>query len=203
MPDGASGIMPRMSAAATPDETLLARFNAGDVAAFEELYARHERPLWRFIVRLCPDRASAEELLQETWFAVTREAARFHPEARFAPWLYAIARYRVIDRHRATRRTESLDAPASPDGTPLAEHLPDEHSPSPLAQSAQREQGAAILAALAQLPREQREVFVLQMETDLRIEDIAIVTGTTFETARSRLRYARDKLRALLKDHAP
>lgn len=200
--DGVSAIMPRMSSATPPDETLVARYAAGDVAAFEALYARHEQPLWRFLLRLSRDRATAEELLQETWFAVVREAPRFRADARFTPWLYAIARHRAIDRHRATRPAMSLDDNGT-DDEPLAARLADEHSPSPPAASAQMEQGEAILAALARLPHEQREAFVLQAEAGLSVEEIASVTGTTFETAKSRLRYARDKLKALLRDHAP
>jgi RNA polymerase sigma-70 factor (ECF subfamily) len=194
--------MPWMLTAAPTDEVLVARYAAGDVAAFEALYERHERPLWRYLVRQCRDRATAEELMQETWFAVTREAARFRADGRFAPWLYAIARHRVIDRHRASRPVESLDADAGAD-EPLAARLADERTLSPLAASEQLDQGQAILAALDRLPPEQREAFVLQAEGDLSVEDIARVTGTSFETAKSRLRYARDKLKALLRDHAP
>jgi RNA polymerase sigma-70 factor (ECF subfamily) len=160
-------------------------------------------PLWRFLVRLCRDRATAEDLMQETWFAVTREAPRFRPDGRFAPWLYTIARHRVIDRHRITRATISLDATGTDDDAAPAMQLADERSLSPPAVSEQVEQGSAILAALQRLPQEQREAFVLQAEGDLSVEEIAAVTGTTFETAKSRLRYARDKLKALLREHAP
>jgi RNA polymerase sigma-70 factor (ECF subfamily) len=203
MPDGAWAIMPRMNSAAPTDETLVARYAAGDVAAFAALYESHELPLWRFLVRLCRDRATAEDLMQETWFAVTREAPRFRPDGRFAPWLYTIARHRVIDLHRITRATISLDATGTDDDDTPAMQLADERSLTPLAVSEQVEQGGAILAALARLPQEQREAFVLQAEGDLSVEEIAEVTGTTFETAKSRLRYARDKLKALLREHAP
>jgi len=203
MPDGASGIMPRMNSAAISDEALVARYAAGDVAAFGQLYERHELPLWRYLLRQCRDRAAAEDLMQETWFAVTREVTRFRPEGRFAPWLYTIARHRVIDRHRALHPAESLDVVDALDDEPLAARLADEHGVTPLAGSVQLQQGHAILAALDQLPREQREAFVLQAESDLSVEEIARVTGTTFETAKSRLRYARDKLKALLRDYAP
>ena len=203
MADGASGIMPRMNSAADSDEALVARYVAGDVAAFERLYGRHELPLWRYLLRQCRDRAAAEELMQETWFAVSREATRFRPEGRFAPWLYTIARHRMIDRHRALHPTESLDAVESAADEPLGSRLADERGTTPLAGSVQLQQGQAILAALELLPREQREAFLLQAEGDLSVEDIARVTGTTFETAKSRLRYARDKLKALLRDYAP
>jgi RNA polymerase sigma factor (sigma-70 family) len=203
MADGTSGIMPRMSSAAPTDEALVARYAAGDVGAFEVLYERHEQPLWRFLLRLCRDRAAAEELMQETWFAVTREAARFRVEARFAPWLYSIARHRVIDRHRAARATESLDVVNAAGDEPLIALLADERSPSPPAVTERIDQGRAILAALGQLPLEQRDAFLLQVEGGLSVEEIAQATGTSFETAKSRLRYARDKLKALLRDHAP
>ncbi len=203
MPDGTWQIMPRMSSAAPTDEMLIARHAAGDVAAFEMLYERHELPLWRYLVRQCRDRATAEELMQDTWFAIARQAAQFRPEGRFAPWLYSIARHRLIDRHRTLQTVESLDATGSDDDEPLAARVADETSPSPLAASERMDQGQAILAALNRLPPEQREAFVLQAEGDLSVEDIARVTGTTFETAKSRLRYARDKLKALLRDYAP
>jgi RNA polymerase sigma-70 factor (ECF subfamily) len=192
-----------MTSAADSDEALVAGYAAGDVAAFEQLYSRHELPLWRYLLRQCRDRATADELMQEVWFAVTREAPRFRSDGRFAPWLYTIARHRVIDRHRAEHPAQSLDAVADESDEPLAARLADEHSPSPLAVSEQTEQGQAILAALNRLPPDQREAFVLQAEADLSVEDIARITGTTFETAKSRLRYARDKLKALLRDHAP
>jgi RNA polymerase sigma factor (sigma-70 family) len=202
MPDGSLAIMLRMNSAAASDEALVARYAAGDVAAFGELYSRHELPLWRCLLRQCRDRGTAEELMQEVWFAVTREAPKFRADGRFLPWLYTIARNRVIDRHRAEHATESLDA-AVEDGEPLAARLADEDSPSPALLSERREQGQAILIALKRLPHEQREAFVLQTEAELSVEDIARVTGTTFETAKSRLRYARDRLKALLRDHAP
>ncbi|MEO7775558.1 MAG: sigma-70 family RNA polymerase sigma factor [Steroidobacteraceae bacterium] len=191
-----------MDASATSDEALLLRYAGGDVAAFEALYERHELPLWRFTLRLCGgQRANAQELVQEVWFAVTREAPRFKPDARFTAWLYTIARNRVIDRHRTARHYASLDA-IDGTGATLAESLADPDAPQPPQQAEQAEQGAAILRALETLPEDQREAFVLQTEGGLSVEEIANITGTTLETAKSRLRYARHKLKALLRDYA-
>lgn len=203
MADGSWGIMPWMQVAAPPDEVLVARYAAGDVAAFEQLYARHELPLWRYLLRQCRDRAAADDLMQDVWVAVTREAEHFDVKGRFAPWLYTIARHRVIDRFRAEHPHQSLDEESGDGGEAIGARIEDENSPSPLRITERIEQGAAILAALDRLPAVQREAFVLQAEADLSVEDIARVTGTTFETAKSRLRYARDKLKALLRDHAP
>jgi RNA polymerase sigma-70 factor (ECF subfamily) len=180
----------------------MARYAGGDAPAFDELYERHELPLWRYILRHCGNRATAEELMQEVWFAVARGATQFRRDARFTSWLYTIARNRVIDRHRTTRAHLSLDGAAGGSDVPLAETLADADSPSPLQQAQQMQQGQAILAALDRLPPEQREAFVLQAEAGLTVEQIATITGTSFETAKSRLRYARDRLRDLLQEHA-
>lgn len=184
------------------DEALVTRYAAGDVAAFDQLYSRHELPVWRFLLRQCRQRATAEELHQETWLAVAREAHRFRADARFATWLYAIARHRLIDRLRATKPQVSLDAMISGDGEPAAHSLRDEQNPTPPESAERLEQGEAILAALAHLPAEQREAFLLQAEGGLSVEEIATATGTGFETAKSRLRYARDRLKLMLQDYA-
>jgi RNA polymerase sigma-70 factor (ECF subfamily) len=189
-----------MDASATSDETLLIRYAAGEVAAFEQLYGRHELPLWRYLLRQCADKPSAEELMQDVWFSVAREAPRFKVTASFVAWLYTIARNRVIDRHRTKKRHASLDE-VSGDGVTLSEQLADANA-SPVNQVQQMEQGEAILAALNILPPDQREAFVLQAESGMSVEEIAAVTGTNFETAKSRLRYAREKLKSLLRDHA-
>lgn len=191
-----------MDASATSDEALMGRYAAGDASAFDALYGRHELPLWRYILRHCGNRATAEELMQEVWFAVAREAAKFRADARFTSWLYTMARNRVIDRHRNAHSHMSLDGVAGGSETPLMEMLADEGSPSPLQAAERAEQGQSILAALDRLPREQREAFVLQADSGLTVEQIASVTGTSFETAKSRLRYARDRLKQLLREHA-
>jgi RNA polymerase sigma factor (sigma-70 family) len=194
--------MPRMELSAAPDEALIARFAQGEAAAFEQLYERHELPVWRFIFRSCRNRATADDLMQEVWFAVAREAHRFRPEARFTTWLFTIARNRLIDNHRTTRHHASLDEGTADDGAPLVERLADGASPSPLRQAEQAELDRALLRAVEQLPVEQREAFLLQVEGGLSVEDIAAVAVTNFETVKSRLRYARAKLRQSLQEFA-
>ena len=72
----------------------------------------------------------------------------------------------------------------------------------PLRQVSSREQAKALLDAIEQLPEDQREAFLLQAEGGMSVEDIAVAIGVTFETAKSRLRYARNKLKTLLADFA-
>jgi len=72
----------------------------------------------------------------------------------------------------------------------------------PLRQLSSREQAKALLDAIEQLPADQREAFLLQAEGDMSVDNIAAATGVSHETAKSRLRYARSKLKVLLADFA-
>lgn len=177
------------------------RYAQGDVAAFETLYRRHEMRVWRYLERNVHNRATADELMQEVWFAVARDATRYRPTARFATWLFSIAHHRMIDAVRAGRRVMSLDA-LDQEAPALAEALSADPGASPLARAVAGDQACAVARALAQLPGEQRDAFLLHMEGDLGVEEIARITGVSFETAKSRVRYARTKLRELLEEHA-
>ncbi len=187
------------AAAGDEDAALMLAYAAGDAAAFNTLYARHEMPVFRFLRRsLGADGAAlVDELHQEVWLAVVRNAASYEPRARFATWLYGIARTRLIDHWRARRQHVSLDEPAAndPDET-LADRLPADAAAQPEVQALTRAQGAAFLRAVEQLPPAQREVFLLHAEGELTLAEIGALTGVGMETAKSRLRYAMVKLRS-------
>jgi RNA polymerase sigma-70 factor (ECF subfamily) len=93
------------------DETLMAAYQKGDVAAFAQLVARHEKPLWNFLRRFVSQPAVAEDLLQEAFLRVVRSAGEWQPSAKFSTWLYTIARNLCTDaaRRDTLRRTSSLD----------------------------------------------------------------------------------------------
>ncbi len=177
----------------------------GNVAAFETLYDRHERGLWRFIFRSVRNQAVADDLSQEVWFSVTDAAARYVPTAKFRTWLFTIAHHRVIDHARSAHNARphtSFDDSGDEDVPAYHESLAADSRLGPLPQVQTYEQARAILRAVEQLPADQREAFLLQAEADMSVEEIAQTTATSFETAKSRLRYARNKLRALLSDFA-
>lgn len=183
------------------DEALVARYVRGEAAAFELLYRRHEMRVWRYLERNVANRATADELMQEVWFAVARDAMRFQAPARFMPWLFAIARNRMIDSIRARRPQLSLEA-LGYEAAAVVGQLTSEPSLGPLAAVVVREQASALAQAMTALPGEQRDAFLLQVEGDLSVEEVAAITGASFETTKSRLRYARAKLRELLSEHA-
>jgi RNA polymerase sigma-70 factor (ECF subfamily) len=183
------------------DGALIVRYARGDAAAFEVLYRRHELRVWRYLQRNLRNAATADELMQEVWFAVARDAARYQPSAGFTAWLFAIAHNRMIDHIRARRRRVGLDSLGPPSDVAMRQ-LPADPSTSPVAAAVARDEAAALIRAVEELPREQREAFLLQVEGGLELEEIARITGSSFETTKSRLRYARTKLRQMLKEYA-
>ncbi|MFO1205967.1 MAG: RNA polymerase sigma factor [Burkholderiales bacterium] len=177
------------------DEELMLRYRDGDASAFDALYARHRAGLFRFILRQCPSRGEAEEIFQEVWMRLIEARSRYRVEARFSTYLYQIAVNRLIDRARRKSSSPalSLDDPDCPEGLAIAPATGD-----PMRLAAAREQGARLLACLGELPPEQREAFLLHEEGGLSVREIAEVTRVGPETAKSRLRYALQKLRQAL-----
>jgi len=205
----AAGAMPAAAAppAADSDEFLMQAFAGGDAAAFTRLYDRHERATWRFIRHRLgvQHEGAADDVLQETWISVARAAPRYVATARFTTWLFTVARSRVIDHLRAQSHAMlSIDAPLAgsqdgdDDGERWADRVAADAGDGPLARIESRQQAEAFLDALAQLPEPQREAFVLQAEGGLSVEEVASATGVGAETAKTRLRYAKAKLRTLL-----
>jgi len=84
----------------------------------------------------------------------------------------------------------------------VVQQLTADPSIGPLQVAVARDQATALIQAIEQLPGEQREAFLLQIEGDLSVEEIATITNSSYETTKSRLRYARTKLRELLVEYA-
>jgi len=174
------------------DEELMRLYRGGDEEAFRTLYERYRAPLVRFVRRTALDQADAEEIVQETWLAVIRGRERYVASARFVTYLFSIARRRGMDRWRQRgRQPELQDAGA-------IESFPAPARTQPESLIGEEALAQALAAAVETLPLLQREAFLLRAETDLTIEEIAQVTGTTRETAKSRLRYGVNRLRAAL-----
>lgn len=183
------------------DEALMRAWRDGDAPAFDRLYARHRTWLYNLLVRQVQDRTRADDIFQETWYSLIRSAATWEPKARFTTWLYMLARQRLVDHwRRANPEDESLTFNEEDEAPPaLLAALTDSGSdPAVLAERGQLAQ--RLLAAVTALPAAQREVFLLVEQSDMTLEDIAGVTGSTRETVKSRLRYARAKLAQALAD---
>jgi RNA polymerase sigma-70 factor (ECF subfamily) len=184
---------------ADPDGELMQRFAAGDLAAFEQLYARHRGGLMRFLQRGLGRRELAEECFQEVWSRVISARERYRPEARFATWLYQIANNLLIDQYRRQRPEVATDelpeAPPVDSINPVAPAA----ALSPEDTLGAFEESRRLQQALAELPDEQRIAVQLRLEQELSLEEIGRITGVGRETVKSRLRYALDKLKERLR----
>ena len=178
---------------AESDEVLMQRYQRGNSEAFQHLYGRHRSSLLRFVKRMAPDAGEDEEIAQETWMAVIRGRKRYSPRARFVTYLFSIARRRTMDRWRRRGRSPEWDPEAA---EPDSFAAPIQYEPEHQANNAAF--GADLLQAIEALPILQREAFLLRAEGGLGVEEIAAVTGTNRETAKSRLRFALTRLRTAL-----
>jgi len=183
------------------DADLLRAHGAGDAHAFGRLYDRYDRPCFQFIRRMlgAAYADAVEDLHQETWISISRSAAGFDPaRATFRTWLFTIARRKVFDHFR--RQKVAVLAFAAGDDAAMRVADP---GPTPLDQVQSRELALKLVAALEALPLEQRGAFVMFTDAGLSLDEIAQATGVDAETAKSRLRYARAKLRQALAGERP
>jgi RNA polymerase sigma-70 factor (ECF subfamily) len=177
------------------DAQLMLAYGRGEMRAFETLYSRHRGALYRYLVRQSRDGEVANDLFQEVWSRVIVNRARYEPRAKFRTFLFTLAHNCFIDH---CRRSKSRPQGMGIDDADAADLLPANAEEMPDARLARDETTKRYRLALAELPAEQRDVYLLHEESDLSLEEIARVTGVGAETAKSRLRYAVGKLKAAL-----
>jgi RNA polymerase sigma-70 factor (ECF subfamily) len=177
------------------DAELMLRYGRGEARAFDVLYERHKAPLYRYLLRQCRDRAVADDLFQEVWGRVISNRKRYQARAKFATFLYRIAHNCAVDQFR--RRARHRDDQSEP-VEDSSEILAAPAAERPDRQLADAQFRVAFQIALDGLPDEQRTAFLLYEESGLSLDEIGEITGVGMETAKSRLRYAVNKLRKAL-----
>jgi RNA polymerase sigma-70 factor (ECF subfamily) len=177
------------------DAQLMLAYARGEMRAFETLYSRHRGALYRYLMRQARDGEVANDLFQEVWSRVIVNRARYEPRAKFRTFLFTLAHNCFIDH---CRRSKARPAGIVIEDADAADLLPASEDSQPDSALARDQARSRYRAALATLPPEQRDVYLLHEESDLSLEEIARVTGVGAETAKSRLRYAVGKLKAAL-----
>lgn len=181
----------RMTSLAIADErTLSERLARGDRAALSTLYERYAGLVFGVVLRVVKDRATAEELVQETFLEAWRRATRYEP-ARAAPaaWLVTIAKSRAIDRARSRGSQERLAA--------IAEDEAPVESPEALVDLSR--QRAVIASAVERLPAEQRRLLDLAWNEGLSQSEIARTCNLPLGTVKTRTRAAMLELRQVVR----
>ena len=182
------------------DIRLMQQYAAGDLGAFETLYSRHKGGLYRYFMRHIPDPSLAEDLYQEIWNKVIIQAKDYTPSAKFTTWLYILAHNKLVDhvRHLSVVNKVMMDsydeqATQSPD---VFKQLKMNNEPESGFNSMRVVE--SLKQCISQLPQAQKDTFLLKEEAGLSVKDIATVLNTSFETSKSRLRYAYESLRQCL-----
>jgi RNA polymerase sigma-70 factor (ECF subfamily) len=165
----------------TTDESLMLDFQSGSRAAFEELYARYCGPLYGFFRRRVENHGRAEDLAQETFLVVIRNAVRYEPRSLVRTYLYGIA----LKLLAAERRKRSRDA------------LPEEAAAEPATTDAS-EAALWVQQAMAKLSDTEREILMLREYEQLSYAEIAEMLRLPVNTVRSRLFRARMALKGML-----
>jgi len=185
-------------ASAELDRELVRRMQAGDERALGTFYDRWFPVVNCLVTRILKTPAEVEDVVEETFWQVWRQAARFDADrGSVQTWLLTIARSRALDRLRATRRRreEPIEQGQLDDATNIAESFDARAPNDPLLDVEHAERRQIVRAALSELPAEQREALELGYFSGLSQSEIAQRTGQPLGTVKTRMRLAIQKLR--------
>ncbi len=164
-----------------PEPEVVSRARRGDLEAFEELVRSCQAPIYRFVLRIVREPATAEDVTQEAFLRAYRMLPRFRGEAKFTTWLYRIARNAAVDSMRRGAHQRRLAERAEPQ--------------VPVDDPALR---MTIAAAVEGLSPHLREAFVVIEVVGLTYREAAVVLGVPTGTLKSRMHAARKALMEVL-----
>ena len=181
-----------------PDLELVRLARDGDTRAFDTLVSRYADKAFRLTFKVLRHDQDAEDAVQDAFLAAYRNLDRFEERSSFSTWLYRVAMNAALMRLRKRREgMVSIDRPPRADDRDATMQLED-HAAGPLARTASEEVGAAIQEAVAELPEDLREVFVLREDAGLTNNEVAEFLGLSVPAVKSRLHRARLDLRRRL-----
>jgi RNA polymerase sigma-70 factor (ECF subfamily) len=175
----------------TSDEVLIARIAGGDRLAMQVLFARHHVRVYRFVLRLVRNEATAEDLISEVFLDIWRQAGKFEGRAAVSTWMLSIARFKALSALRR-RPEQELDEET-------AERIEDQ-SDDPEVTLAKKDKSAVLRQCLTRLSAEHREIIDLVYYHEKSVEEVAGIVGIPQATVKTRMFYARKKLSELLKE---
>lgn len=179
------------------DIELVKQYRKGEIDALSTLIERHRRGLFGYIYHCVQSQAEADDIYQGVWMRVIKKNKQFRG-GNFGGWLTRIAHNLIVDRAHRRKPDLSIDY-ETPDGAALKNTLPAEAG-APGARIQEDDLRKRVACAVAQLPLEQREVFLMRTQQNLTFKEIANIHKTSINTALARMQYALSKLRAALAD---
>lgn len=173
------------------DAELLARIAKQDRTALRTFFARYHVRLYRYLVRLTRNEGLAEDMVNEVFLSVWRNAASFQGQSAVSSWVYAIAHNRAMSELR--KKSEiTLDDPDSYDEA--------DDSDTPEETVMKTDKGAALRECLLKLTPEHREVIELVYYHDKSVKEAADIVGIPENTVKTRMFHARQKLSVILRE---
>lgn len=190
---------PAISDESAMDHALMEKISAGDHQAFRTLVERHQHAVVGTVSKMLGNAAEAEDIAQQVFLRVWKNAKRYKPDAKFTTYLFTITRNLVFNETRRTSRKREVSADALEEQSHLT--LPDRGEIQPDAELLRNELQAAVDHAIAALPEAQRTAVILRRYEQLPYEEIAVVLKTTVPSVKSLLFRARTALREALRDY--
>jgi RNA polymerase sigma factor (sigma-70 family) len=175
------------------------RLAGGHDAALDDLMERHAEKLFHYLLRCLQNEEDAADLAQESFVRVYQSRGKFDARQKFSTWLYAIASNLVKDRYRWRSRHPqvSIDAESETTGANFRENLPG-HSPSPSQGLEAGERAEAVRRAVAALPDELRQPFLLAEYEERSHAEIGLILKCSAKAVETRIYRARQQLRKSL-----
>ncbi len=178
------------------DEELMQRLSYRDLTAFRALYNRYGNLVYSTALRVVRDAQIAEDMTQEIFLRIWRKPQSYLPQrGRFATWLISVARNRAVDEIRSRNRRFRHET-ASPEEQERELPAPERNDPALTAELS--DQRRRILAALAEIPPEQRQIIELAYFGGFTQQEIAQRLSQPLGTVKTRIRLGMQKLRAAL-----
>jgi len=173
------------------DDVLIARIASGDRLTMQVLFARHHVRVYRFVLRLVRNEATAEDLISEVFLDVWRQAGKFEGRSAVSTWMLSIARFKALSALRRKPEQELDDETAA---------AIEDQADDPEVTLAKKDKGAALRQCLTALSAEHREVVDLVYYHEKSVEEVARIVGIPEATVKTRMFYARKKLSELLRE---
>lgn len=178
------------------DFALMRRIGEGDHEAFRELVEKHQNAVIGTVAKMLGNASEAEDIAQQAFLRVWKNARRYRPDAKFTTYLFTITRNLVFNEtRRKSRKKEVSSDEREENSNQLVEANPDRQ---PDAEVLQAELQGAVDAAIASLPESQRMAVVLRRYEQLSYEEIAEVLELSVSAVKSLLFRARSNLREAL-----
>lgn len=171
------------------DPELIDRIGHGDKLAMQVLFARHRGCVYRFLLRIVGDEALAEDLVNDVFLGVWRNADQFEGNSQVSTWILAIARFKALSSLRR-RKDDALD-----DAKTAA--IPDT-ADDPEITTQKHDRAAIMRDCMNHLSREHREIIDLAYYHEKTVNEVAEIIGAPKSTVKTRMFYARRRMSVLL-----